>query len=98
MNNDGSGPGDGSGDSGFSFTETTQNCKDGLVKCCIDGSEPVDGLCGNMAADCYYTCGACTTKPCAAPLLNDVGYTTVSGQSYEGNEFYAGENICAYKR
>jgi hypothetical protein len=86
------------GGGGFSLTETTQNCKAGLVKCCTDGSEPEDGMCGMMAADCFYTCGTCTTKPCAAPLLNDVGYTTVSGKSYEGTSFSAGENICKSPR
>ena len=32
-------------------------------------------------ADCYTKCGACAadTKPCAAPLLADVGYTTAVG-------------------
>lgn len=91
----GDGQGGGGGDSGggFSFTEETTTCKDGLVKCCTDGSEPDNGMCGMQTADCFYTCGECTTKPCAAALLNDVGYTTAAGTSYEGHSFSAGENI-----
>ena len=72
------------------------------VKCCEDGKLPDDaGLCSGMGpmaspADCFVACGACSegTKPCAAPLLGDVGYTTAAGyDAWSGAALYAGENV-----